>query len=84
MAEFGTSPLNEEGQIITLHHVNQNPAGPLWEIPGPLNDINNLELHPYGNTLGAGLTLEQRASFNTWRNSYWQARAVQELIKRGF
>ena len=77
------SPVNEEGEVITLHHVNQNPDGPLWEIPASLNDVNDVDLHPFGNTKGAGLTGEQRAAFNVWRNNYWRARAAQELARRG-
>jgi hypothetical protein len=84
MMESGGSPKNIEGETITLHHVGQNPEGSLWELPASLNDVNNPELHPYGNAPGVGLTAEQRVEFKAWRNSYWQARAAQELQIRGF
>lgn len=82
MVETGASPLTEDGKVVTLHHVGQNPSGPLWEIAAPLNDVHNKELHPFGNAPGAGLTPAQRADFNNWRNEYWQSRASEELARR--
>jgi hypothetical protein len=83
MAERGVAGRTFDRETINLH-VNQNPQGPLWEIAASLNNINNLQLHPLGNAPGAGLTLEQRAAFNTWREAYWRARAREELARRRF
>ena len=84
MAERGVAGRTLEGETINLHHVNQNPKGPYWEIPATLNDVNNLELHPYGNTPGAGLSLQERAAHNDLREAYWKARANAELEQRSF
>jgi hypothetical protein len=68
---------------MTGKHVGQNPGGPIWELPASLH-LNTPELHPLGNVAGVGLTEEERAAFDVWRNSYWQARASYELQLRGF
>jgi RHS repeat-associated protein len=84
MVERGTAGVTENGEVITLHHVNQNPGGPLWEIPAWLNDVNDKDLRPYGNAPGAGLTDEERMAFKEWRIGYWKARAREELARREF
>jgi hypothetical protein len=80
--ETGASPKTVEGEVIQLHHVGQIAEGDLWELPGSLNDVNNLEFHPFGNTPGMGLSPEERSSFAIWRVAYWQARAANELLAR--
>ena len=57
-------------------------AGPLVEMPAANHSIWNTVQHPFGNTVGAGLTEAQRASYNAWRTEYWQWRATQELNTR--
>ena len=68
---------------LILHHLNQNPAGPVVEMPGFRHSIGNRIQHPLGNTAGIGLSSEQRAAFSMWRESYWMARASEELERRG-
>jgi RHS repeat-associated protein len=79
----GVAPRDINGQPLQLHHLDQNPAGPLVEIPAPAHNIANRVQHPLGNQAGAGLTAEQRAAFNDWRTRYWQERAREELARRG-
>ncbi len=82
MFEDGTSPQNIEGEIIHMHHVGQNVDGALWELAESTH-LGTPELHPLGNAAGVGLTLEERAEFDVWRNAYWQRRAAYELLSRG-
>jgi hypothetical protein len=82
MSRRGFAPDTVNGDQIVLHHLNQNPAGPLVEMPRANHSIWNPRQHPFGNTPGAGLTAEQRASFDAWRVEYWKSRAQQELTRR--
>jgi RHS repeat-associated protein len=82
MSRRGFAPDTVNGDQIVLHHLNQNPAGPLVELPRANHSIWNSRQHPFGNTPGAGLTAEQRAAFDAWRVEYWKARAQQELTRR--
>ncbi len=83
MREFGKAAQNMNSKKITLHHLNQNPAGPLVEIPKDYSNIWNPRQHPFGNASGKGLTVQQRNEFNKWRKEYWKIRAEEELKKRG-
>lgn len=83
MKKDGFAATTKNGDKIDLHHLNQNPNGPLVEIPRPNHKISNPRQHPNGNTPGGGLTDAQRAEFDAWRESYWKARATEELMRRG-
>ncbi|WP_436717016.1 HNH/ENDO VII family nuclease [Roseiconus lacunae] len=83
MAKYGFSPKDVNGNKIVLHHLDQNPTGPIVEMPGVRHSIHNSIQHPLGNAPGAGLTAEQRTAFNAWRENYWKTRAAEELTKRG-
>jgi hypothetical protein len=83
MAKSGFAPKDINGNKLILHHLNQNPPGPVVEMPRLPHSIGNRVQHPLGNAPGAGLTTEQRAAFNAWRESYWKARALDELARRG-
>ncbi|HEV8187414.1 MAG TPA: Ig-like domain-containing protein [Pyrinomonadaceae bacterium] len=84
MSELGFAAKDPvSGDPLVLHHLNQQPAGPLVEIPASKHSVWNTRQHPLGNTKGSGLTPEQRAVFNPWRNEYWKARAIEELKLRG-
>lgn len=83
MAKKGFAAKDINGNPLQLHHLNQNPAGPLVEIPYTRHKIGNPIQHPLGNAPGVGLTAEQRAVFDAFRESYWKARAIEELLKRG-
>jgi len=83
MAKDGFAAKDINGKSLQLHHVDQNPAGPVVEIPGVRHKISNSIQHPLGNAPGAGLTAEQRAAFDAWRVDYWKARAAEELARRG-
>ena len=83
MAEDGFAATTKNGDKIGLHHMNQNPAGPVVEMPMGNNNIANRTQHPYGNEAGAGLSAKQRAAFDQWREDYWRARANAELERRG-
>jgi hypothetical protein len=79
MQQHGFAPTTVNGDSIVLHHLGQNPAGPLVEMPAANHSIWNSVQHPLGNTAGAGLSAAERASYNAWRTEYWQWRATQEL-----
>jgi hypothetical protein len=83
MADKGFAAKDVNGNPIVLHHHNQNPAGPIIEMPRSRHNVHNSIQHPFGNTPGAGLTKQQRDAFNDWREDYWRARALDELNKRG-
>ncbi len=83
MAEKGFAAKDSRGVALELHHHQQNPGGPLIEIPADRHKPGNRNQHPFGNTPGSGLTPEQRDAFNAWRKEYWRARAAEELRRRG-
>jgi RHS repeat-associated protein len=83
MAKDGFAAKDINAKALELHHLDQNPAGPVVEIPGFRHKISNEIQHPFGNSPGAGLTAEQRAAFDAWRVNYWKARAAEELARRG-
>ncbi len=83
MAKNGFAPKDINGKKLILHHLDQNPSGPIVEIPAFRHSIGNRIQHPLGNSAGAGLTAEQRAAFDAWRESYWKTRALEELGIRG-
>jgi len=82
MQEFGFSGTTKSGDTIILHHLEQNPAGPVVEMSSKFHSIGNEVQHPFGNKVGAGLSDAQRDAFNNWRTEYWQWRATQELNSR--
>ncbi len=83
MAKDGFAAKDINGRSLQLHHIDQDPAGPLVEIPDLRHKISNEIQHPLGNAPGVGLTAEQRAEFDAWRINYWKARAEEELARRG-
>ena len=83
MAVDGFAARNSQGEKLYLHHLKQNPSGPIIEMPAGYHDISNKIQHPYGNAKGMGLTKKERVEFNPWRENYWRARAKEELGKRG-
>jgi hypothetical protein len=83
MAKKGFAAKDINGVPLDLHHLGQNPMGPLVEIPVTRHSIANRIQHPLGNAPGAGLTDEQRAAHDLWREAYWKARALEELARRG-
>jgi RHS repeat-associated protein len=83
MSELGFAPKDAQGRRLILHHHEQNPNGPIIEIPAKNHSIGNRNQHPFGNTKGKGLTSEERKVFDQWRIEYWKARAREELERRG-
>ena len=83
MKKDGFAATTKNGDKIDLHHLDQNPNGPLVEIPRPNHKISNRTQHPNGNTPGGGLTEAQREVHDAWRESYWKARAAEEMMRRG-
>jgi len=84
MSQKGFAPKDVHGNSLILHHHQQNPAGPLIEMPAKHHSISSRVQHPFGNQAGMGLTAQERAAFNEWRVDYWKARAAEELQRRGF
>ncbi len=83
MAKDGFAAKDINRKSLILHHLDQNPAGPVVEMPGFRHSVHNRIQHPLGNARGVGLTAEQRTAFNAWRVEYWKARALEELARRG-
>jgi A nuclease of the HNH/ENDO VII superfamily with conserved LHH len=82
MAQKGFAGRLPNGESIVLHHNRQNPAGFIVELPASKHSIGNVNQHPFGNTPGSGLTVQQRADFDVWRGDYWRARAQAEIQRR--
>lgn len=82
-AKSGFASRDVRGRRMILHHHEQNPAGPIIEMPRVNHSMGNPRQHPLGNAPGSGLTPRQRADFNAWRGEYWKARARGELKRRG-
>ena len=70
-----------QGDVINLHHHEQNALGPIIEIPSRNHKIGNVKQHPYGNK--NGISKNDRAQFNEWRPEYWKARYAKEIERRG-
>jgi hypothetical protein len=83
MREYGFAATDAKGNKLVLHHLNQNPNGPIVEMPARNHSISNARQHPLGNVAGVGLSVQQREVFDTWRVEYWKARATEELARRG-
>lgn len=79
MQQYGFAAKDIKGNSLVLHHHQQNPTGPIVEMPAANHSIGNPRQHPFGNTKGAGLTAEERTQFNQWRTDYWKWRATEEL-----
>ncbi len=84
MQQYGFAAKDAKGNSLVLHHHQQNPTGPIIEIPAANHSIGNVRQHPFGNAKGAGLTPEERVQFNQWRTDYWKWRAGEELNMRSF
>ena len=82
---FGLSGVDKQGNTIVLHHYKQNPNGDLIAMPAKHHDKphTNPGQHPFGKQKGSGLTPDERAVFNKWKQEYWKNQAVAELKARG-
>lgn len=78
----GLSPRDKNGKTIILHNHRQNVAGPIIEMPSSNHSMSNKKQHPFGNKGGVG-SGSDRTAFNSWRVDYWNARYIEELIRRG-
>lgn len=83
MAKEGFAARDINGRKLHLHQLNQDPYGPIVEIPVHRHSVHNRIQHPLGNVAGSGLTPSQREVFDKWRVQYWKARALEELQIRG-
>jgi len=83
MVRIGFSGRNTKNVLLQLHHLKQNPAGPLVEIPETRHNVHNRIQHPSGNEKGSGLTAQQRDDFSKFRDRYWKARALEALERKG-
>jgi len=82
MAENGFAPRTINGDKIVLHHLEQNPLGPVVEMPAKNHNIWNATQHPLGNAPGVGLSAGERTAFDSWRVDYWKTRARTEIQRR--
>ena len=82
---FGLSGVDKQGNTIVLHHYKQNPNGDLIAMPAKHHDKphTNPGQHPFGKQKGTGLTPDERAAFNKWKQEYWKSQAEAELKARG-
>ena len=69
-----------KGDVLHLHHMGRDPAGPITLIPARLHLWKNKKQHPVD---GIGLTKKQRNRFKTWKVNFWKAMGCQELKRRG-
>jgi hypothetical protein len=83
MQKYGFAAKDGAGSSLIMHHHQQNPSGPIVEMPAGNHSIGKATQHPFGNTKGSGLSTQQRAEFDQWRVDYWKWRATQELQNRG-
>ena len=81
----GLSGVDKQGNTIVLHHYKQNPNGDLIAMPAKHHDKphTNPGQHPFGKQKGTGLTPDERAAFNIWKQEYWKSQAEAELKARG-
>jgi len=83
MLKTGNAGKTKSGQTIYLHHHQQNPNGPIVEIPQEFHsNPGNKNQHPLGNTKGVGIQ-GARPEFDAWKRRYWKARAAEELARKG-
>lgn len=75
--ERGLAPLDNMGHSIELHHIRQNPEGPLVELKSIEHEGNFELLHP---NLESPSAID-RGEFARIRAEHWKARA--EMIKAG-
>ena len=78
----GNNPPNANGDSMVQHHINQDPAGPVVEMPRKFHNIHNETQHPKGNKKGVGLTKQERKDFNKTRRKLNKQRAKGEIEKR--
>lgn len=83
MSQKGFAGKDINGEPLVLHYLGQNPAGKVVEMPAFRHNVPNPVQDPFRKIPGAGLTKEQRAPIDTWREDYWRARALEELQRRG-
>lgn len=79
---FGSSPKDVHGNVIELHHHQQNPKGPIHGIPRQHHNIGNRGQHPNGNKKGGGLTPQERTDFKKWKQEFWRHQARNEMDSR--
>jgi len=75
--EQGLAPIDESGQGIELHHIRQNPDGPLAELTSGEHEGNFKLLHP---DLNSPSEID-RGEFAKIRAEHWKERA--QMIKAG-
>jgi RHS repeat-associated protein len=74
-ASKGRAPLGPDGAPVQLHHVGQNPEGPIAEVTASTHKSFGASLHPLGNAPSA----IDRSAFGIWRANYWSCRAGDAL-----
>ncbi|MFD1955299.1 HNH/ENDO VII family nuclease [Paenibacillus thailandensis] len=75
--EQGLAPIDESGQGIELHHIRQNPDGPLAELTSAEHEGNFKLLHP---DLENPSEID-RGEFAKVRSEHWKERA--QMMKAG-
>lgn len=65
----GVAPLDRNNDSVNLHHVNQNPKGPLLEIMASEHSSRTKELHTK-----KGPSEIDRRPFDNFRGRYWRYR----------
>ncbi|MBY0586805.1 hypothetical protein K2X85_06490 [bacterium] len=83
MKQLGRAAKAPDGRTIHLHHEGQSNDGDLFEITSPPHSIHDRNQHPLGNKKGVGLNKKERKAFDTFREAYWKARAIEEIKRRG-
>jgi hypothetical protein len=79
----GAAAIGPDGKPLNLHHILQDPDGPIAELTDTFHESNpkllNLYLKP-----GEPSRID-RPAFDLWRSSYWRARgrSMEEAINAG-
>ncbi|MDN8599681.1 RHS repeat-associated core domain-containing protein, partial [Citrobacter sp. S2-9] len=68
----GRAPIGFDDNPVNLHHMLQNPDGPIAEMSQTFHKSNSGIIHINPNTIPSGI---DRATFDSWRKEYWTMRS---------
>ena len=68
----GRAPIGLDGQPLELHHTLQTMDSPIAEVMATFHEQHTKTIHINPSSMGSGI---DRAIFDSWRKSYWRARA---------
>lgn len=86
----GDAPIGKDGKEVNLHHLTQDEPGPMAEVLSSFHSKHDRVVHIYSNqwdkswvgsdglrrVYNSAPPSMNRGPFNTWKKSYWKARAL--------